>query len=50
MVCAATYAVFSATVSALVYPLLDLMAQSEDLVDESAHYIRLELVAVVMLR
>ena len=47
LVCALVYSVFSATVSAAAYPLVELMAQSEDLTDDTVAYIRLELVAIV---
>ena len=47
LVCAIVYSVFSATVSAAAYPLVNLMAQSEDLTDDTVAYIRLELVAIV---
>ena len=47
LVCAVVYSVFMATIAATAHPLVKLMAQSEDLTDDTVAYIRLELVAIV---
>ncbi len=47
VVSAAVYVCFSAATAALAWPLVRLMAQAEDLQEETVDYVRLELVAIV---